>query len=37
MCNGDRVTMRRAQEGGVVAPIGDRETTLGHSGRLAGS
>ena len=28
------VQKRGAQEGGVVAPRGDRKTTLGHPGRL---
>ena len=37
VCKGDRVRRREAQEGVVVAPIGDKKTTLGHPGRLSGS
>ena len=33
--NGEMVRRRRAKEGGVVAPKGNRETTSGHPGRLA--
>ena len=37
VCKGNMVRRRRAQEGGLVAPRGDRETTSGHPGKLAGS
>ena len=33
VCNGEGVRRRWVQEGGLVAPRGDRETTLGHPGR----
>ena len=37
MYKGDRLRRRWVQEGGVIAPRGNRETTLGHPDRLAGS